>query len=298
MARTSRPSAAVTAAARPSAASAAEPVAAQADATPPADTAAPRTRTSALDRAVQILDALQQANRPATAYEVARIVGAPLSTVYSIINDLVDKNLLARRMDGTIWLGSRLYGYGLTYASSLDYLAVANEEMQRLSAEVEETVQVCGLEDGMMVVQQMAEGPGHFRVTSRVGSRVPLNWTASGRLLVGHLPDAERIAFFAQHAQSSPTGRAETRPEVLARIAREALDARLSIQIGESDASVACLAAPVLDNTGACVFTISIVMPEAKAELGTERFAQAVQAVAARIEARLGWRHRDSEPAA
>ncbi|ASL45356.1 HTH-type transcriptional repressor AllR [Burkholderia sp. AD24] len=298
MARTSRPSAAVTAAARPSAVAAAEPVVAQADATPPADTAAPRTRTSALDRAVQILDALQQANRPATAYEVARIVGAPLSTVYSIINDLVDKNLLARRMDGTIWLGSRLYGYGLTYASSLDYLAVANEEMQRLSAEVEETVQVCGLEDGMMVVQQMAEGPGHFRVTSRVGSRVPLNWTASGRLLVGHLPDAERIAFFAQHAQSSPTGRAETRPEVLARIAREALEARLSIQIGESDASVACLAAPVLDNTGACVFTISIVMPEAKAELGTERFAQAVQAVASRIEARLGWRHRDSEPAA
>jgi DNA-binding IclR family transcriptional regulator len=169
-----------------------------------ADSAAPRTRTSALDRAVQILDALQQANRPATAYEVARIVGAPLSTVYSIINDLVEKNLLARRMDGTIWLGSRLYGYGLSYASSLDYLTVAHEEMQRLSAEVEETVQVCGLEDGMMVVQQMAEGPGHFRVTSRVGSRVPLNWTASGRLLVGHLPDAERVAFLRSTRSARP----------------------------------------------------------------------------------------------
>jgi DNA-binding IclR family transcriptional regulator len=290
MARTSRPSASEAA---PASAPATETQAKSRE-----ESAAPRTRTSAIERAVQILDALQQANRPATAYEVARMVGAPLSTVYSIINDLVEKNLLARRMDGTIWLGSRLYGYGLTYASSLDYLAVAHEEMQRLSAEVEETVQVCGLEDGMMVVQQMAEGPGHFRVTSRVGSRVPLNWTASGRLLVGHLPDAERVAFFAQHAQSSPTGRAETRPTVLAQIAREALEARLSIQIGESDASVACLAAPVLDNTGACVFTISIVMPEAKAALGTERFAQAVQAVAARIEARLGWRHREQEPAA
>ncbi|HEV3422576.1 MAG TPA: IclR family transcriptional regulator [Paraburkholderia sp.] len=284
MARTPRPAAAVAHAAPE---------------TPDAAAAqAPRTRTSAIERAVQILDALQEANRPATAYEVARMVGAPLSTVYSIINDLVEKNLLARRLDGAIWLGSRLYGYGLTYASSLDYLAVANEEMQRLSAEVEETVQVCGLEEGMMVVLQMAEGPGHFRVTSRVGSRVPLNWTASGRLLVGHLPDAERIAFFTRHAQPSPTGRAETRPEVLAQIAREALETRLSIQIGESDASVACLAAPVLDNTGTCVFTISIVMPEAKAVLGTERYARAVQSVAARIEARLGWRHREQGPAA
>jgi hypothetical protein len=34
-------------------------------------------------------------------------------------------------------------------------------------------------------------------------------------------------------------------------------------------------------------------MPEAKAALGTERFAQAVQAVAARIETRLGWRHHE-----
>ena len=143
-----------------------------------------------------------------------------------------------------------------------------------------------------MVVLQMAEGPGHFRVTSRVGSRVPLNWTASGRLLVGHLPDAERIAYFERYAKSSPTARAETRPDVLAKMAREALDAHLSIQIGESDASVACLAAPVLDQAGDCVFTISIVMPEAKALQSTERFGAELKVVAARIEARLGWQRR------
>lgn len=257
-----------------------------------AHTAAPRTRTSAIDRAVQILDVLQETNRPATAYEIARRVGAPPSTVYSIINDLVEKNLLSRSPDGAIWLGARLYGYGLAYAGSLDYLTVAGEEMQRLSAEVGETVQVCGLDEGKMIVLQMVEGPGHFRVTSRVGSRVPLNWTASGRLLVGHLPDAERIAFFRRYAQPSPTGRAETRPEVLAKLAREALDARLSIQIGESDASVACLAAPVIDPAGACVFTISIVMPEAKAAERAASFSAAVREVAARIETRLGWQHR------
>ncbi|MBN3765826.1 IclR family transcriptional regulator [Burkholderia sp. Ac-20365] len=276
--------------ARPSRSTAASQTPDNADARPAAEAAAPRTRTSALDRAVQILDALQDAGKPATAYEIAHRVNAPLSTVYSIINDMVEKNLLSRAADGAIWLGSRLYGYGLTYASSLDYLAVANEEMQRLSAEVEETVQVCGLEEGMMVVLQMAEGPGHFRVTSRVGSRVPVNWTASGRLLAGHLSAAECTAFFRQYAQPSPTGRAETRPDVLANNARQALGERLSIQIGESDASVACLAAPVMNRAGACVFTISIVMPEAKAEQGTERYAQAVQSVAARIETRLGWR--------
>src|SRR5258708_15695250 len=132
--------------------------------------------------------------------------------------------------------------------------------MQRLSAEVEETVQVCGLEDGMMVVQQMAEGPGHFRVTSRVGTRVPLNWTASGRLLVGHLPEKERLAVFRRCARASPTGKAETNPAALSAESRQALTQRLSIQVGVSDFWIACIAAPIWDRACACLAPGSIVL--------------------------------------
>ena len=253
------------------------------------DKPAPRSRVSALDRALQVLDQLQTSGTPMTAYDIARSAGAPLSTMYSIIDDMVEKGLLMRADDRRVWLGPRLYGYGLTYANSLDVLAVAGEEMQRLSREVEETVQVCGRDDGMMVVLLMAEGPGHFRVTSRVGSRVPVNWTASGRLLVGHLPPAKRAAFFAKHAKPSPTGRAQTDPRKLSQASAAALAQRLSMQVGESDASVACLAAPVMNPGGECMVTVSIVLPEAKAQK-PERYIRAVQAAAERVEQRLGWR--------
>jgi DNA-binding IclR family transcriptional regulator len=47
-----------------------------------------------------------------------------------------------------------------------------------------------------------------------------LNWTASGRLLVGHLPKPH-----AAHLQSQPpTGRTETDEDVLARAATAALE--------------------------------------------------------------------------
>jgi DNA-binding IclR family transcriptional regulator len=257
----------------------------------------PRSRVSALDRALQVLDQLQTTGSPMTAYDIARSAGAPLSTMYSIIDDMVEKGLLMRADDRRVWLGPRLYGYGLLYASSLDVLAMASEEMQRLSREVAETVQVCGRDEGMMVVLLMAEGPGHFRVTSRVGSRVPVNWTASGRLLVGHLPPAQRIAFYAKHAKPSPTGRAETDARKLSQASATALAQRLSIQIGESDASVACLAAPVVNPRGECMITISIVLPEAKAS-SPERYTRAVQAAAERIEQRLGWRMAAEQRAA
>ena len=256
----------------------------------PEPTGQRRSRVSGIDRAVQILDHLQQEGRAQTAYEVARAIGAPLSTVYAIVEDLLDKSLLARSGDGGVWLGPRLYHYGLAYARDLQVINVATHEMHVLAREVGETVQICGRDGGMMVVEAMAEGPGHFVITSRVGTRVPLNWTASGRLLVAGLDEAERTALFRKSAKASPTGRAVTDLATLLAQARDSLAAGVSIQAGESDYAVACIAAPVLDEAGACPITVSIVLPEFRVNEEHANFVEAVKAAARRIEEKLGWR--------
>ena len=256
----------------------------------PEPTGQRRSRVSGIDRAVQILDHLQQEGRALTAYEVARAIGAPLSTVYAIVEDLLDKSLLARAGDGGVWLGPRLYHYGLAYARDLQVINVATHEMHVLSREVGETVQICGRDGGMMVVEAMAEGPGHFVITSRVGTRVPLNWTASGRLLVAGLDEAERTALFRKSAKASPTGRAVTDPALLLDQSREALATGVWIQAGESDYAVACIAAPVLDEAGTCPITVSIVLPEFRVNEEHANFVEAVKAAARRIEEKLGWR--------
>lgn len=254
-------------------------------------------RASALDRILEVLDQLQAAGRPMTGYDIAKTTGAPLSTVYALIERMVVQGLLSRRTDGTVWIGARIYGYGLLYEGSLEFLDVARDEMHMLSREVQETIQICGRDEGMMVVLQMAEGPGHFRVTSRIGSRLPINWTASGRILLGHLPLETRVALFGKWGRPSPTGLAPTDARELARMSGEALAMRLSVQIGESESFVACLAAPVINLEGECVITISIVLPVAKAVERRQFYVDAAQAAAARIEKRLGWALRPTEHA-
>ncbi len=249
-----------------------------------------RTRVSGMDRALQILDHLYQTEHPRTAYAIAKAIKAPLSTTYAIIDDLLVRGMLTQRGNNTVWLGPRLYHYGLAYAHSLDFLSAATHEMHELCREVGETVQICGRDGDHMVVLAMADGPGHFRVTSEVGTRVPLNWTASGRLLVGHLPDAERLALFRQSAKVSPTKRAETDPVALARLSRETLNDRLSIQISETDFLVSCVASPISDRDGECVATISIVLPEHKVIENRATYAKAVCGASEKIERALGWR--------
>jgi DNA-binding IclR family transcriptional regulator len=249
-----------------------------------------RSRVSGIDRALQIIDYLYETGEPAGGYAIAKAVSAPLSTIYVIIDDLVEKNLLTRNGDGTIWLGARLYHYGLAYARSLDFMSVATQEMHDLCRQSGETVQLCGREGDHMLVLAMADGPSHFQVASRVGTRVPLNWTASGRLLVGHLPERERIDLFKRCARSSPTGRAEIDPQVLSDAAASAFQARLSIQAGESDYAVACIASPICNRETHCVATISIVLPEQKA-IADDSYGAQVRAAAEQIERTMGWRN-------
>jgi DNA-binding IclR family transcriptional regulator len=247
-------------------------------------------RVSAMDRALQVLDHLYETGAPAGPYAIARAIGAPLSTVYALVEDLVEKAMLSRHEDGSVWLGSRLHLYGLAYSRSLDFLEQAKREMDVLCRETGETVQVCGRDGDFMVVLATAAGLGHFRISSNVGTRVPLNWAASGRLLVGHLPDAERVELFRRAGKASPTGLAQTDPVVLAQASAKAFGERLSVQIGESDFSVACVASPIRDVHGACIATISIVLPEHKVSADTRRYADAVIAAADRVEASLGFK--------
>ncbi len=244
----------------------------------------PRKRVGAIDRALQILDALTARAEPMSAYELARAVGAPASTVYKIAEELVGRAMLVRDGDGALWLGPRLMRYGLTYRARMDAFADARREMERLCAEVGETVQICVRDEDMMSVIGMARGKGHFNVASEVGTRVPLNWTASGRLLFGHLPAGERRGIFARTARPSDTGLAETDADRLARVSGDEFRARVAVQMGASEYAVACIASPIRDERGACVATISIVLPESRARAELPRFIQAVTGAAGNLD--------------
>jgi DNA-binding IclR family transcriptional regulator len=246
-------------------------------------------RVSGIDRTFQILDYLTERGGPATAYDIAGAIGAATSTVYEIVDALVGKGALVRDLErGQVFLGPKLHFYGLGYMRNLNVASVFQAAMEKLARETRETVQICGRDEDRMVVEMMEEGDGHFQVTSRVGTRVPWNWTASGHLLVGYLPEHERSRLIAS-ASPSPTGNAETDAGQLEKRCLKARARRLAVQINESDYSVACIAAPIVAPGGRCIATISLVVPETRARRHADDFAVKVRAAAAGIERAMGW---------
>lgn len=253
-------------------------------------TAAPRSRMSGLLRATQVLDRLVVEGKATSAYDLAKAIRAPVSTIYGVVDALVQAGLLERDDSGAVWFGSRMYHYGLAYGRNVDLLREARTEMRKLSEELGETVQLCARHEGVVVIQDMAEASRNLRVSSRIGAQVPINWSVSGRFFLAHLPQHEQIAIFRQYAVPSATGRAPMDPAQFVAHCDEARRLGYATQLSGTDQGIACVAAPIMNASGICEMTISVIMPELRVRESFDSIAAATRAAAARVELRVGWR--------
>lgn len=250
-----------------------------------------RSRTNGVERAFQILEHLTATGESATAYQIAKSIGAPLSTIYESIALLEKMDILSRYgNDGKFFLGPRLVIYGLAFQRHLEAEEIYRRESEILSRQTGENVQIHIREGAYVVVAGIIESSDQFQLSSRPGSRTPVTWSASGRLLTGHLtPEQRRELFF--HCKPAPSGRVTTDPEEWEKQCREGWERGYSVQEAESDFAITCIAAPVCNPQRQCDGAIALLLPSAKAEEKRDELIQKVVVTAANIERQLGYRN-------
>jgi DNA-binding IclR family transcriptional regulator len=214
-------------------------------------------------RALAILDTLQCRDEALGVAEIARALSIPRSTAYSIVNVLCDARYLDWLGDGRkLFLGPKLLELGTAYRSKIDILKAGAPIVKSLRDATGETVQLSMLDQDMLLVLMKEEGSHPVRIISRVGSRVPVNWAAGGRLIVSDLDDATLRHLLRRTVRPSPTGKASLDVEILIRQIRKARKQGYSTELGETNEHAGCVAAPVIDASGYCVAAISIAAPE------------------------------------
>lgn len=107
------------------------------------------------------------------------------------------------------------------------------------------------LEGDKYTVALMHEGAGHFKIRSDIGRRVPLTWTASGRLLVAGMTD-ETIRRFVPPEDFVLPGGAHLSRELFLRQVRQARAQGFYSCDSVLDTFTHCFAAPVRDESGRC----------------------------------------------
>ncbi|RWH29010.1 IclR family transcriptional regulator [Mesorhizobium sp.] len=218
-------------------------------------------RRRGIDRVIMLLEALLKHRAPMRIGDIAKMINAPRSTTYEIVNSLLEAEMLENvGSEGYVYFGRAMHLFGWAYSHHNAHYRRILETLDRMAAETGETVQLCGLRGNKYVVLDCRDSPGPFRISSDVGVEVPIPWTASGRLLVGHMQERELKDFIPAADYELPDGRVIAPDEFFA-------DVDLARRQGFSETSALadrftwCMAAPIRDSHGAINTTLCFVLP-------------------------------------
>lgn len=217
-------------------------------------------RSRGLDRAFDILDFLSGRRRAMRPNEIAQALGAPRSSVYELTALLVRRGFLEEIDDGRLFLGSRLHLLGATYAALSSRQAAVDAALRRIVEETGETAQFCRLDGVKYVVASVRDGSRPFRITTNIGERVPLTWTASGRVLVDHLDPAGIRAFVPPEDFELPDGRPIDLVNFTAEVAAAKAVGYFTFD-SALDSYTHCFAVPVRNSARRAEATLCIVAP-------------------------------------
>jgi DNA-binding IclR family transcriptional regulator len=218
-------------------------------------------RERSVDRIVQILEFLHGHGEGIRIGALAKALGAPRSSIYTVVNDLTEAGLLeVSPDDARIFFGKRMYLYGLNYIRENSLAKRARAEVDRLAKETGETCEFCMLQTGRYTIMHMCPGTRPFRISSAVGLQIPIPWTASGRLLLAGHSRAEIEALIAPEDLMLPDGRRIMIDDFIEAIAQSRKDG-FCLTKGLVDAFTQCLAAPIYNAEGHVEATICLVLP-------------------------------------
>ena len=215
------------------------------------------TLISSVRRALNLLDAVGDADRPLPAKTLARRTGQPLPTTYHLLRTLVHEGYLTR-VDGR---GYVLGDHVLALSSSRHGHTAAREArvhpvLQGLHDDLGAAAYLSVLDDGEIRLVDVADSPAAPRVDLWVGFHDAAHATALGKAVLSVLSDAERLDYLTAHELSDLTHHTVTDRRVLMRQLDAAPDYLLDRE--EYALGTACVATAVPSTSLVAAVAVSV----------------------------------------
>ncbi len=165
---------------------------------------APNYAVPALEKGLDIIETLAAAAVPQSLAELATRLDRSSSELFRMLNCLERRGYLTRdEHSGKYGLTLKLYTLAHAHSVTEKLLRAATGPMQALTEKVRESCHLSVLERDNLVVISQQESPERVRLSIEVGAVFDAVATASGRLLLAHLPEPAQATIRA----ASPSGR-------------------------------------------------------------------------------------------
>jgi DNA-binding IclR family transcriptional regulator len=232
------------------------------------------TGVGVLDRTMTILEAVERGARSFT--EIVAATGFTRSTTHRLVKAMEEHGLLTASGGRGYRLGPRLLSLSATAIRDLPLRDLAHTTLERLARDTAESAQLYVRDGARRVCIDAVESTEELRTIVPVGASLPLTKGSAGKVL---------LAWTGAHDRERLLG--ALAPGDAPQLERQVAAARRrgwAASVGEREAGVASVSAPVFDGKGTLMAAVSVSGPANRIGTGGgKRYAPAVTAAAAEI---------------
>lgn len=253
-------------------------------------TSRPQTLTS-VSNAVRVLKSFTTTQREWGVSDLARSLGLGKSTVHRLMATLCEEGMLEQDpMTGRYRLGLVAFDLAAAVPRRYDLHEAVLSPLTELRNRTGETVQVAVLDGREVVYIERLDSPHTLRMFLEVGRRNSAHSTATGKVLLAHLPQARLDHLLRGWRLTTVTEHSITDHEALRRALRDVRRQGYAENRNESEVGVISYAAPIRDATGSVVAAVSVAGPAERLGDLALPMVQAVMETGAQASRRMGHR--------
>lgn len=252
---------------------------------------AKETSSTAVERALAILEAVAQRSGGMTNSEISRRLQIPKSSTSYILRTLERHGYLHReRPSGKYRLGLKVLNLSRQALGGLDIKEVALPVLRQLAERNHLTAHLAILDHGEAVYIEKADAPGFIKMDTWVGRRLPVHATSVGKALVAYLPEAEIKALIRERGLKKLTSRTITTHAEFLRELERIRAQGYAVDDEENNLGVRCLGAPVFNRFGKVEAAVGVSGTTSQIDkVSLPKIAHVVIQAAQKISHQLGY---------
>lgn len=250
-----------------------------------------KEQVSSILRSLQILECFMDDKTNWTHKRLAQELNLAPTTVFRHLSTLVEAGYLEQDpIRKTYRVGPQLLMLSGAVLSQSNMYQAAHPEMERLSEQVRETINLCVLSEYDIFYLDKVETHRSIACSTRIGNRLPAHATSCGKILLSEKSDEFLREYETYLKQAAPlTPFTITRQEDLLHALEQIRQNGYATDDGEVEQGLTCIGFPIRDISGSIVAALSIAGPEYRMKAEQDRMIREGKNAAINISRLLGY---------
>ncbi|MDY5839095.1 MAG: IclR family transcriptional regulator [Corynebacterium camporealensis] len=240
-----------------------------------------RSQVPAARNVLAILQLLSNIETPISASRIRAELDLPRSTTYHLLNEMVEAGFVMHLPEHrTYGLGLAAYDMAAAYSSQQPLVRLATRPLEKAATSVGGSGHLSRLAGSEVVYLQEVRAPGAPSLVTDKGVRLQAHRTASGRVMLAHLPEHEARAAYSTSGEVGEYRKLKLR---LAEVRARGWELE-SEEIARGQATVAV---PVLDHLDRPAAALAVTHPVSLSKAAVEQVLQEITRLAETISVKM-----------